>query len=436
MQAPSPTRTLQVLPPVLSRAGPQAHPGAGFAGNQAMLRRLSPTMPHLQCKLEIGAVNDPLETEADRVADEVMHMPEPACTPLLASDAGSIATASPPQKLHRTCAACRQEDEDKKLSRKETGSAALDGAEAPPIVHEVLDSPGEPLEPETRAFFEPRFGTDFSRVRVHKGHMAAESARAVSALAYTAGSNLVFGDGQYAPEQASGRLLLAHELSHAVQQNSSLESSILRRQPSGLSSVNPASLSDAELAAEYERLLRASDPEEELTFEAVDAEIQRRASQRQQSSSQSSSSSSSTPTAAAAGHAPGGPYHPPEGTELSCTMADSCSQLSLKINYLTHTIESHQAWDAANPDPAYPGGRHAMEITELTTAVNNCKDIYTTKCTNQPKFFPVPVAVPAEEAASETAAEAGEILPEVVEAGEVATEGFELGDLVLVLLAL
>lgn len=90
--------------------------------------------------------------------------------------------------------------------------------EVPPIVHEVLRSPGQPLNAQTRAFFEPRFGHDFSRVRVHTDARAAESAEAVNALAYTAGRNVVFGAGQYAPTSSIGRKILAHELTHVVQQ--------------------------------------------------------------------------------------------------------------------------------------------------------------------------------------------------------------------------
>lgn len=84
---------------------------------------------------------------------------------------------------------------------------------------EVLGSAGQPLDSATRAFFEPRFGHDFSRVRVHQDARAAASARAVNALAFTAGHDLVFASGQYAPSTTAGRLLLAHELAHVVQQD-------------------------------------------------------------------------------------------------------------------------------------------------------------------------------------------------------------------------
>ncbi|HEX7288140.1 MAG TPA: DUF4157 domain-containing protein [Candidatus Angelobacter sp.] len=88
---------------------------------------------------------------------------------------------------------------------------------APPIVHQVLNSPGQPLDTSTRSFFEPRFGHDFSKVRVHTDDRAAESARAVNALAYTVGRDVVFAAGQYVPHTHAGSRLLAHELAHSLQ---------------------------------------------------------------------------------------------------------------------------------------------------------------------------------------------------------------------------
>lgn len=89
----------------------------------------------------------------------------------------------------------------------------------PPIVHEALRSPGQPLDRATRAFMEPRFGHDFSRVRIHTDGLAAESANAVAAHAYTVGGDIVFGTGRYAPGSENGRRLLAHELVHVIQQD-------------------------------------------------------------------------------------------------------------------------------------------------------------------------------------------------------------------------
>jgi hypothetical protein len=87
-----------------------------------------------------------------------------------------------------------------------------------PSVDEVVQSPGQPLDGATRAFMEPRFGHDFSQVRVHTDERASESVRAVDALAYTVGRHMVFGSDQYVPTTTSGRRLIAHELTHVLQQ--------------------------------------------------------------------------------------------------------------------------------------------------------------------------------------------------------------------------
>jgi hypothetical protein len=113
-----------------------------------------------------------------------------------------------------TCSACAEKE--RSLQRHAINDR--DPTEVPPIVYQVLRSPGQPLDPETRAFFEPRFGHDFSDVRVHADGRAARSAQAVGALAYTVGSTIVFGDGRYDPKSRAGLRLLAHELAHVTQQ--------------------------------------------------------------------------------------------------------------------------------------------------------------------------------------------------------------------------
>jgi hypothetical protein len=92
--------------------------------------------------------------------------------------------------------------------------------EAPSIVHDVLRSPGQPLDATTQSFMEPRFGHNFSNVRIHADAQAAESARSVNALAYTVGQDVVFASNQYQPDTRAGQQLLAHELTHVVQQSS------------------------------------------------------------------------------------------------------------------------------------------------------------------------------------------------------------------------
>jgi peptidoglycan hydrolase-like protein with peptidoglycan-binding domain len=97
----------------------------------------------------------------------------------------------------------------------------------------VRVSPGPPLAASTRTFFEPRFGRDFSRVRVHDGAEATHAARAIEARAYTIGNDIVFGDGELSPTTARGKKLLAHELTHVVEQSAAGSPATLMRQPIG-----------------------------------------------------------------------------------------------------------------------------------------------------------------------------------------------------------
>jgi hypothetical protein len=147
----------------------------------------------LQTKLMVGSPADPLEEEADRLAERVMHMPAP----------GPRGQAPPAVRRQAVTP---------------VGPAPAAAFDAPPAVEQTLSSPGRPLDTQTRAFMESRFGHDFGRVRVHADDHADASARAVDALAYTVGDNVVFAAGQYAPDTTEGRRLLAHELTHVLQQ--------------------------------------------------------------------------------------------------------------------------------------------------------------------------------------------------------------------------
>lgn len=117
-----------------------------------------------------------------------------------------------------------------------------EASEVPPIVHEVLNSPGQTLDLATRTFMESRFGHDFSQVRVHTNTQAAVSAQAVGALAYTVKPNIVFGTGQYAPHTREGQGLLAHELTHILQQ----QSNTLRHPQAKLTISSPGDASERE----------------------------------------------------------------------------------------------------------------------------------------------------------------------------------------------
>ncbi len=162
----------------------------------------------IQTKLAINKPGDEYEQEADRISQQVMRLPEPQLQRACACGG--------------TCHNCQTEQSNqvhervqtKRVQASDTGQIA-----APPIVHEVLAAPGQPLDLATRGFMEPRFGHDFSRVRVHADSGAAGSAESIHARAYTVGHHVVFGAGKYRPGTADGRRLLAHELAHVAQQD-------------------------------------------------------------------------------------------------------------------------------------------------------------------------------------------------------------------------
>jgi hypothetical protein len=131
------------------------------------------------------------------------------------------------------------------LNRKSTSD--ISSSEAPSIVHEVLRSNGQPLDASTRAFMEPRFGHDFSHVRLHTDAKAEESARSVNALAYTVGHNIVLGDGAKSSNPWEQRKTLAHELTHVIQQS---QSPRLSRLPLTIGSENHDSEREAERTAD------------------------------------------------------------------------------------------------------------------------------------------------------------------------------------------
>jgi len=164
--------------------------------------------PAIQTKLTVNEPGDQYEQEADRMADQVMRMPDsnfhlqrkrgyPAGGP----DEPCMESVSHSAQLRRSVAPVDMSS----------------SAEPPAIVHDTLRSPGQALDTSTRAFFEARFRQDFGHVRVHTDAHAAASARAVNALAYAVGPNVVFGAGQYAPQTSTGSSLLAHELAHVAQ---------------------------------------------------------------------------------------------------------------------------------------------------------------------------------------------------------------------------
>ena len=169
--------------------------------------------PQVQAKVVVGAANDRYEQEADRVADEVMGR---------TGDAASVSHFAPATTVQRICQECEEELQRKPMaidSKSAGGNAGVDVSGL---------SGGRPLSEGTRSFFEPRLGADFSNVRVHTENDAAQSARSINAKAYTWNNHIVFNDGEYAPESFAGRHLLAHELTHVIQQSNRVSGTIQR----------------------------------------------------------------------------------------------------------------------------------------------------------------------------------------------------------------
>jgi hypothetical protein len=168
--------------------------------------------PMLEPKLTINPPNDVGEQEADAMAERVMGMP-------MNRQSFFSAKPVPSTGLQRQCAEC--EEEEKKLQRKQSSEQEPEASSEFEGYIDNLNSSGRSLTDNIKSFFEPRFGTDFSDVRIHTDSAAAKSAQSINALAYTTGNNIVFNDSQYAPNTDNGKKLLAHELTHVVQQNTS-----------------------------------------------------------------------------------------------------------------------------------------------------------------------------------------------------------------------
>ena len=160
-----------------------------------------PAPSGLQAKRESSTPGDAHEQQADRIADQVMRMTTPP-----PARRGSVDHETPARQVPERIQA-------KGMAGPSSGQSAL-----PRIAQNVVAGPGQGLDPHTRNFMESRFNHDFSLVRVHVDAQAAASASAVSARAYTVGRDVVFGARQFAPGTHAGKSLLAHELTHVIQQ--------------------------------------------------------------------------------------------------------------------------------------------------------------------------------------------------------------------------
>lgn len=159
----------------------------------------------IQCKLTVGAADDPLEAEADAMADKVMRMP-----------ADSF--------IQRKCKHCEEEEKALRkplaafIQKKDTSGSST--AVSDSVSNQIASTrgSGSTLDSTTKSFMESRFGTDFSNVRIHTGQYATQLSNDLNAQAFTVGNDIYFNSGKYTPESNAGKFLLAHELTHTIQQ--------------------------------------------------------------------------------------------------------------------------------------------------------------------------------------------------------------------------
>ena len=196
-------------------------------GNQAVLRMLNASHPVLQAKLAVNQPGDQYEQEADRVADQVMRMPaSDGPVQFSKSQAPHISRAvagSVSSSLQRQASPANQQDVKEEEQASILSLKAIPGMNhglTPGLESQILSARrgGEPLAADTRAFFEPRFGVDFGSVRIHRDGAAGETVRRLNARAYTLGHHIAFAPGEYQMGTEQGRHLMAHELTHVVQQ--------------------------------------------------------------------------------------------------------------------------------------------------------------------------------------------------------------------------
>lgn len=198
-------------------ASAEARLAARAAGSQGGLLGGRPAWTlgsPLQAKLVVGSSDDPLEREADVTAEQVLRAPGGA----------PLAQEQPVQVKLEDGVASETGSDLQAMSL--AGSAA--GGPAPHSVASVLNAPGQPLDPATRARVETPFGRDFGQVRVHTDPGAASSAEAIRARAYTSGPHIAFAAGQYAPHTPAGLRLLSHELTHVAQQSEGRAAAVQR----------------------------------------------------------------------------------------------------------------------------------------------------------------------------------------------------------------
>jgi Zn-dependent peptidase ImmA (M78 family) len=204
-----------------------------YLGNQGMQNFLKSS--GIQPKLTVGQPNDIYEQEADCVAERIMSMPEPVVkhqeneeeeeqirTKKEAGEGISLVQ----RQTEKKSIIQRQEDEPEEEGQIQAKVGKSDSTKVNPAIESSINSlrdRGQPLTESLKNYFEPRFGYDFNRVKIHSGNLASETAKSINACAFTVGNDIVLNSDDYSLDTGNGKKLLAHELVHIIQQNKDSE---------------------------------------------------------------------------------------------------------------------------------------------------------------------------------------------------------------------
>jgi hypothetical protein len=214
LETSAPLRSNQTIGDLAAHPPAQGDDRNAFAHDFSLIPTRSTSHGDAREGLTVNAYDDAYEREADRIALDVLRAPE-------ARSAGAPRGVS-----HRIAGDGNGRE---RVQTKRVGAVTSSEATAPPVALEALRATGRPLDAPTRELMESRFGHDFGNVRVHTDAGAADAARSVGARAYTSGSDIVFDSGEYAPASSEGRRLIAHELTHVVQQRGTAPGRMIQR---------------------------------------------------------------------------------------------------------------------------------------------------------------------------------------------------------------
>ncbi len=231
-----------LLIPETSIATPSATREAMAIGEPISQKKENTGLPIIQTKLTVGAPDDPYEKEADAMADKVMRMPEHSfvqrkCAECSEEDEKQVQRKVNTEFIQMKCAAFSHEDDQVNRKTAETitpfiqakSSQSFDVSDPMAASIESSRGGGARLDDNTQSFMESRFGAGFSQVNIHTDSNSLQMNRQLNAQAFTVGNDIFFNEHKYSPGTSEGKQLLAHELTHTIQQSGGIQSKIIQR---------------------------------------------------------------------------------------------------------------------------------------------------------------------------------------------------------------